>query len=372
MKRSYGLDSAVKSDGDIYHVETFALAKSFKVISQVFKSGSILEVKEHSYDHHITEKSLLNLIQSVHNRQIDGLSHLLHLAENARKELHAAAFNKIGEIFLKKGFYEDAKKSFEQAIKSDQSLTDAHRNLGKVFGKLGDVDRAIAQFARALYLAPNNADYYLDLGLAYIEKDMYDEAFVELKKAININNDYADAYFNLGLLILKEKIVGQDTPDDQDIDAAKFNFKSASILDYRFQEKAYYEACRLLLEKEYSDALEQFLEFKADMQRIDVHEFISDFELFSKFSDLRGTPITIDEYLDKMHNKIDKYPVYADLRHALGKAYLIKMRSLFDAAVKQFRKAVEINPEYEEAKKNLELLENETRGFILFLRAILK
>lgn len=372
MKKTYGLDSAIKLDDEIYHVETFAEPKFFKVISQIFKSGKILEVKEHPYDQSITEKSLLGLIQSIHNRQIDGLSHLLDLAEKVRKELHAAAFNKIGEMFMKKGFLQDAQKSFEEAIRSDQNLTDAHRNLGTIFKKLGYVDRAIAQFTRALYLAPNNADYYLDLGLAYIEKDMYDEAFEELKKAININNDYAEAYFNLGLLILKEKVVGKETPDDQDINATKFNFKSASILDSRFQEQTYYDACNLLLENKYKEALDSFNKFKVNMQKIDVHEFISDFELFSKFSDLRGTPITIDEYLDRMNAKIEKYPIYADLRHALGKAYLIKMRSLFDAAVKQFKKALEINPEYEEAKRNLELLENETRGFILFLRAILK
>jgi tetratricopeptide (TPR) repeat protein len=372
MQRTYGLDSAVKLDDEIYHVETYAEPKFFKVISQVFKSGKILEMKEHPYDENITEKSLLAMIQSIHNRQIDGLSHLLHLAEKVRKELQAAAFNRIGELFLKKGFYQDAQRSFEEAIKSDQNLTDAHRNLGTIFKKLGYVDRAIAQFTRALYLAPNNADYYLDLGLAYIEKDMYDEAFKELKKAININNDYADAYFNLGLLILKEKVVKQKPPNEQDVQAVKFNFKSASILDSRYQVKQYHEACNLLLENDYAEALKLFDKFKSGMQKIDVHEFISDFELFSKFSDLRGTPITIDEYLDKMNTKIEKYPIYADLRNALGKAYLIKIRSLFDAAVKQFKKALEINPEYGEVKNNLELLENETKGFILFLRAILK
>ena len=164
MEKTFGLDSAVKFNDEVYHVETFAESKSFKVISQVYKSGKILEVKDQPYDVQITEKSLLNLIQSVHNRQIDELSHLLHLAENVKKELHAEVFNKIGTLFLKKGFYEEAKKSFLAAIDSNTNLTDAYRNLGKVYIDIGDVDRAIAQFTRALYLAPNNADYYLDLG----------------------------------------------------------------------------------------------------------------------------------------------------------------------------------------------------------------
>ncbi len=372
MEKTYGLDSAVKFNDEVYHVETFAESKSFKVISQVYKSGKILEVKDQPYDVQITEKSLLNLIQSIHNRQIDELSHLLHLAENVKRELHAEVFNKIGTLFLKKGFYEEAKKSFISAIDSNINLTDAYRNLGKVYIDIGDVDRAIAQFARALYLAPNNADYYLDLGLAYIEKDMFDEAFIEIQKALNINKDFAEAYFNLGLLILKEKIVKKDTPGEQDINAAKFNFKNASILDARFQEQSYYEASNLLWENNFSEALEKFLKFNESLTKIDVHEFISDFELFSKFSDLKGSPLTIDEYLDKMHAKIEKYPVYADLRNALGKAYLIKMRALFNAAIKQFKKALEINPDYQHARRNLELIENEARGFVLFLRAILK
>ena len=108
------------------------------------------------------------------------------------------------------------------------------------------------------------------------------------------------------------------------------------------------------------------------MKKIDVHEFIADFELFSKHSGLKDKQITIEEYVDLMHSKIEQYPRYADLRNALGKAYLIKVRALLNAARQQFIKAAEINPEYLEAKKNLELIENEMKGFILFLRAILK
>jgi len=33
---------------------------------------------------------------------------------------------------------------------------------------------------------------------------------------------------------------------------------------------------------------------------------------------------------------------------------------------------VEINPDYVQAKRNLELVENEIKGFMLLLRAILK
>jgi tetratricopeptide (TPR) repeat protein len=372
MDKVFGLDSALKIGEDVYHIESYAKPKHFKVISQTYKSGKILNVNEKEYDQQITEKDMLRLIQTTHNHQIKELCYLLQIAENVQEQLRANAFNKIGILFLKKGFYKEAKKSFESAIKADDSLTDAHRNLGTVYKKLGDPDRAIAQLTRALYLAPNNADYYLDLALAYLEKDMYEEAFTELKKAINLNEDYADAYFNLGLLILKEKVVKRKKAAQYEINSAKLYFKNASILDERYQDKTYRAAFNQLWKDNYVDALKLFEQFLVDMRRIDVHEFIADFELFSKLSGLKDTPITVEEYVDLMNSKIEKYPRYPDLRNALGKAYLIKVRALFNAARQQFKKALEINPDYHEARKNLELLENEMKGFILFLRAILK
>jgi tetratricopeptide (TPR) repeat protein len=372
MERTFGLDSALKFDSDIYHIETFAEPKQFKVISLLYKSGKVLELKEKAYDHEIKEKSLIALIQSIHRTQIDEVSHLLNLAENVKKRMHGEAFNKIGMLLMNKGFLANAKISFEEAIKLDHNLTDAHRNLGQVYQKSGDIDKAIAQYTRALYLAPDNPDYYLDLGLAYLEKGMYDEAFKELEKAININKDFAEAYFNLGLLILKEKVVKKQPPEEKDVISAMVNLKYASLLDPRFQAKSFKDASILIEEEEYSEALETFLQFKESLKKINIHEFVSDFEIFSRFSDLKEIPLTVDEYIDRMSMKVEQYPAYADLRNALGKAYLIKMRTLFNAALTQFKKAIEINPEYEHAKKNLELVENEAKGFMLFLRAILK
>lgn len=372
MEKVFGLDSALKLGSDVYHVETYAEPKHCKIISQVYKSGKILEVTEKNYDPNIKEKSMISVIQTTHNQQIDDLSHLLQLTEKVQKQLRAEVFNRIGMLLFSKGFYEEARKSFEAAVEADENLTDAHRNLGNVYKRLGNPDRAIAQFTRALYLAPNNADYYLDLALAYLEKDMYDEAFKELKKAININEDYADAYFNLGFLILKEKVVKNKKPKERDISAAKLYFKNASIMDERYQDKSYSDAFRLLWDDNYVEAFERFAEFKENLKKVDVHEFIADFELFSKVGGTKDTKITIEEYIDLMSSKIDKFPHYADLRNALGKAYLLKVRALFNAARQQFKKALEINPDYQEAKKNMELVENELKGYVLFLRAILK
>ena len=201
---------------------------------------------------------------------------------------------------------------------------------------------------------------------------MYDDALKELEKAINLNKDYAEAYFNLGILILQEKVVNHEKPDDKNVMSAIMNLKYAAIIDSRFQNPVFRDAYQLLENEQYKPALVKLQELKKSLRQIDVHEFVSDFEIFSQYGDFKETPMTIDEYIDRLHARAEDFPHFPDLRNALGKAYLIKMRALFNAAIQQFKKALDLNPEYNQARKNLELVEHEAKGFMLFLRAILK
>jgi hypothetical protein len=56
----------------------------------------------------------------------------------------------------------------------------------------------------------------------------------------------------------------------------------------------------------------------------------------------------------------------------LGIAHLIQCRNLFLRALEEFRVSLRINPGYKRAEKNLKLSENDGKGFLILLRAILK
>ena len=56
----------------------------------------------------------------------------------------------------------------------------------------------------------------------------------------------------------------------------------------------------------------------------------------------------------------------------LGVIHLIQCRNLFLQALGEFRKALEINPDFEKAQKNKVLVENDGKEFLILLRAILK
>jgi tetratricopeptide (TPR) repeat protein len=60
-----------------------------------------------------------------------------------------------------------------------------------------------------------------------------------------------------------------------------------------------------------------------------------------------------EQYVEKLVRVIEEYPQYADLRHHLGMAYLIKCRFDIIRSVKEFKKALEINPQFKKATTNL-------------------
>jgi hypothetical protein len=49
---------------------------------------------------------------------------------------------------------------------------------------------------------------------------------------------------------------------------------------------------------------------------------------------------------------IEEYPHYADLHHHLGVAYLIKCRFDVSKSLREFKKALEINPQFQKAITN--------------------
>jgi hypothetical protein len=60
-----------------------------------------------------------------------------------------------------------------------------------------------------------------------------------------------------------------------------------------------------------------------------------------------------EQYIEKLTKVIEEFPQYADLRHHLGVAYLIKSRFDASRSMREFKKALEINPHFQKATVNL-------------------
>ncbi|MBN2090588.1 hypothetical protein JW964_13335, partial [candidate division KSB1 bacterium] len=80
----------------------------------------------------------------------------------------------------------------------------------------------------------------------------------------------------------------------------------------------------------------------------------------------------IEDYIRQQLQLISDHSNYADLHNNLGIVYLIQCRNLFLKALDEFREALKINSDFKKAEKNLKLAENDGKGFLILLRAILK
>jgi Tfp pilus assembly protein PilF len=132
------------------------------------------------------------------------------------------------------------------------------------------------------------------------------------------------------------------------------------------------KAVQLIGQNDHAQAQDE-LEVLRQEARIEIdnlfeHEFYLKFMYGGKGKD----EAFIHRYAESLRSAIKEYPQYADLHNNLGVAYLIQCRNMFLRALEEFRQALKINPGYKRAEKNLKLAENDGKGFLILLRAILK
>lgn len=108
----------------------------------------------------------------------------------------AYAHYELGRKFAQKGVYDLAILKFQQALESDPKFADAYDALGTVLLKQGYYDEAIEDFNKAIRYG-QKALYYNNLGAAYYYKEEFDNAISCFERAVEISPTYSQAYANM-------------------------------------------------------------------------------------------------------------------------------------------------------------------------------
>jgi len=118
-------------------------------------------------------------------------------AENAEEEMRAELANYpndpianciLGQILFNNSALDDARRHFEQALKSDPRYADALLGLGKTEVALKDPAKAIAPLRKAIAIDPNSAEAHFVLGMALKQSGHTAEGIREQKISINLQN----------------------------------------------------------------------------------------------------------------------------------------------------------------------------------------
>jgi tetratricopeptide (TPR) repeat protein len=106
-----------------------------------------------------------------------------------KKPHTAPLYNKIGIVELLMQRWPDARKSFENAIRSDRGYSDAYNNLGVIFYIGKKYGKAIDRYNKAIQLKEDTASYYSNLGAALFSKKQFDKSAAAYAQALALDPD---------------------------------------------------------------------------------------------------------------------------------------------------------------------------------------
>jgi tetratricopeptide (TPR) repeat protein len=105
---------------------------------------------------------------------------------------------------------EKAAEAFQEAIKLDPELAEAHFRLGLAYDAVGKEQEAEDAYKKAVekykkYLVANSkdAEAHYNLGQAYAGLHLYTEAVKAYRQATNLKDDDADIFYDLGTALMK-------------------------------------------------------------------------------------------------------------------------------------------------------------------------
>jgi tetratricopeptide (TPR) repeat protein len=130
--------------------------------------------------------------------------------------------NKTGIAYHQLTQLDNARKSYEQALRLKPNYVEAINNLGTVYYAKKNNRRAIGYYLRALKIAPEepkSASIYMNLGTAYFARKRYDDATKSFQTALRLDPEVFERHGNFGVMLEEHSVE----------ERAKFHFYLAKL-----------------------------------------------------------------------------------------------------------------------------------------------
>ena len=374
--KALGLNESLLVGQRKFYVETNYMDDENRVVAHIFENGMLLETRERKLQLGAKEEDIQKTIKELQRESMRGIEVLFYIQKKVWRKRHAPSYNKLGITFLQKNLIPEAQKNFQEAIAIDENFIDAYRNLAITLIKNQEFDRAIKVLDQAIEKSPDFPDLFNYKGVALLGKKNFLDSVQAFEKALSLNENYSLAHLNLGLAYLsglvESPIHPQLLPLEERQQKCLEHLKQASARNLELQTSEFDSIIRLVEDSQFREALDELLEIHNNLafqlDSVLENEFYLNFMFGGKSKD----ELAVDKYIENLKSQIALHPKYPDLYNNLGVAYLIQCRNLFLRALGEFRKAIKLNPKYKLAKKNLKLAENEGKGLLILLRALLK
>lgn len=338
-----------------FQVETQWVAPREKVVTQVLLDGRKISQREEEPPAQLSEGGLAAFIQEVHKARVVELESIFNLGERISEKPTVDACNKIGVVMLANGFYEEALVHFRKSLELDSENLYALKHSAVALALLDRLEEAVDALRRAQEKGPDYADLRYHLGNVYLYRRELRPAEEEFQAALAINPNYADAHLRLATVYVGYLAYSSENfPEAKKIhyhDLAHQAIQQAVQINPKLQNRALLMAQDYLRNKKYSLAFPKLLESRERYVPRTGDDIVFYFMLVLRYG-ATGIDVAMTEgYIEKLAALIKDHPSYADLRHHLALAFLIRARFDIHRAGRELRQALEINPNYQAAAR---------------------
>jgi len=321
---------------------------------------------------------------------------------------------RLGNLYFESTVYEYAIDAYKRAIQFDPSYATAHHNLGAVYYKMGLFDEAQQELESAIRIRPDIPLFHYTLGLVLKDDKMLSECIDSFSRAILLDNDYIEAYYrrgaayfyitdperarsdlgevikrepgfrdalyNLGVvyislkrwddarkIFLRQLDLKPDDADsvyylsviclefDNDLGQAMSNLHKALKIDPH-NLRSRFQLALLHARQRYKDISHREKAIEQLSIIIEMNKESEDFELMHDVFFLLGSlyddnPEDIDRAIGAYEEGLDLADWLAEAHNNLGVLY--SQKGLTDKAVREFRYAIELDPDYGNPYQNL-------------------
>jgi tetratricopeptide (TPR) repeat protein len=106
----------------------------------------------------------------------------------------------LGNDYFKKNEFDDAIKSFEEAIKINLKDANALNNIGCIYFQKKEYNKAIEYFEKSIKLNPEHENAWKNLSSALLLNGEYDKSIIILTNLVDKNPDNATALYNFSCI----------------------------------------------------------------------------------------------------------------------------------------------------------------------------
>lgn len=238
--------------------------------------------------------------------------------------------------YYSEGLVEEAILENRKKLNEDPNNHLLRCSLANSLLKVGKLEEAIEEYRKCIETSPTS-EYWNNLGKALLNAGKYEEAIPAFKQVLSKNN-WPDAHFHQALAL---RSLGKLEDSLKELDLAL-------IKNPKYRE-AINEKARILEALNRKDeALTEYKKvialFFAEYQSRETEDYCYETAVLLDNNDL------VDELIRQLRQYIQKYPGFADGYYKLGQA--LEAKGLKNEAMMAFRRALEINPSYEIARKS--------------------